>query len=469
MSDPHPDTAAVEPAPPLPGALRRRVFLLALPALGEQFLNFCVSLFDTYLAGQVSTGEHGVGVYTTTVGIAAYISWLATLMFSLVGTGTTALVARSRGGGDFEQANRFANRSLTLAGGLGLVVYLILTTLAPLYAEMQQMQGEAYRVAVGFLRTDAIGEIFFCYCLIGSAALRGMGDMRTPMLILGVVNVLNMLLASTLVFGLGPIEPRGIDGIVTATVTARIAGGLLMLAVLARGVSGLRLRFDYLLPHSADIRRILQIGTPAAIDGILMWTGQWLFLMIISRLGDGSQEKAFTAAHMIGMEAEALTYLPATAWGYAAATLVGQSLGAGDPLRARRMGNEAARQCIFVAIGGALVYLLGANLIYGVMTTEPEVRAIGIPALRFLSWYQIPLAVMVVYIHAIRGAGDTRAVMFLNVAGVLCIRLPVAYFLGIVCSGGLIGAWSGMCVDVVFRMLAATWYYRRGKWARAVV
>jgi Na+-driven multidrug efflux pump len=172
---------------------------------------------------------------------------------------------------------------------------------------------------------------------------------------------------------------------------------------------------------------------------------------------------------MIGMEAEALTYLPATAWGYAAATLVGQALGAGDPVRAMRLGNEAARHCIFVAVAGALVYLLGADLIYGVMTTEPAVRAIGIPALRFLSWYQIPLAVMVVYIHAIRGAGDTRAVMYVNVIGVIGIRLPVAWFLGIVCGGGLIGAWSGMCVDVLFRMVVATLYYRRGKWARTVV
>src|SRR5262245_9024874 len=449
--------------------LRRRVLMLAIPALGEQALNFCVSLFDTWLAGQVSTGEHGVGVYTTTVGIAGYISWLATLIFSLVGTGTTALVARARGAGDFEQANRFANRSLTLAGGLGLVVYVILFLLAPVYADMQQMRGEAYRVAVGFLRTDAFGHIFFSYCLIGSAALRGAGDMRTPMYVLGFVNLLNMIAASTLVFGLGPIEPWGIDGIVTATVSARICGGLVMLAVLARGVHELKLRLDYLIPHAEDIRRILVIGIPAAVDGILMWSGQWMFLMIIARLGDGSQEQAFTAAHMIGMEAEALTYLPATAWGYAAATLVGQSLGARDPVRAVRLGNEAARHCIYVAVAGALVYLLGAHLIYGVMTTEPAVRGIGVPALRFLSWYQIPLAVMVVYIHAIRGAGDTRAVMCINVIGVLGVRLPVAWFLGIVCRGGLIGAWSGMCVDILFRMIAATIYYRRGRWARTAV
>ena len=135
---------------PAPGELRRRVLALAIPALGEQFLNFCVSLFDTWLAGQVSTGAHGVGVYTTTVGIAGYISWLATLIFSLVGTGTTALVARARGAGDFEQANRFANRSLTLVGALALLVYLLLFVLAPFYADMQKLQGEAWRVVVKF-------------------------------------------------------------------------------------------------------------------------------------------------------------------------------------------------------------------------------------------------------------------------------------------------------------------------------
>jgi Na+-driven multidrug efflux pump len=108
---------------------------------------------------------------------------------------------------------------------------------------------------------------------------------------------------------------------------------------------------------------------------------------------------------------------------------------------------------------------MGAQWIYQIMTREAEVREIGVPALRFLSWYQIPLAVMIVYIHSIRGAGDTRAVMVFNVVGIMAIRLPVGYLLGIVCSGGLIGAWAGMCLDVVFRMIAALYYFRRGRWA----
>jgi putative MATE family efflux protein len=456
-------------ATPISGELRRTVLTLALPALGEQMLNFCVSLFDTYLAGQVTSGNHEVGVYTSTIGIASYISWLATLVFSLVGTGTTALVARSRGAGDFDQANRFANRSLTLVGGLGVIIFAILTFMAPYFAEMQGMKGESLRVAVKFMQTDAWGQLFFGFCLIGSAALRGMGDMRTPMYVLGFVNILNIVVASLLVFGLGPIQPWGIDGIVTGTLVARICGGLLTLGVFAYGVDHLKLRAAYLVPHAEDVRRILRIGVPAALDGILMWTCQWLFLAIISRLGEGESGKAFTAAHMIGMDAEALTYLPATAWGYAAASLVGQNLGAGDLLQARRLAHEAARQCILVALIGALVYFFAAELVYNVMTKELPVRQIGVPALRFLSWYQIPLAVMIVYIHALRGAGDTRAVMFMNLFSIAGLRLPLAYLFGIVCHGGLIGAWSAMCVDVVFRMVVALIYFRSGRWVHTKV
>src|SRR5436190_21835376 len=102
MSDPTNESAQGDGTVRAKSKLRQSVLTLALPALGEQLLNFCVSLFDTYLAGQVSTPAHEIGIYTTTVGIAAYISWLATLIFSLVGTGTTALVSRSRGAVDFD-------------------------------------------------------------------------------------------------------------------------------------------------------------------------------------------------------------------------------------------------------------------------------------------------------------------------------------------------------------------------------
>ena len=467
---------------PNAGEMRRLVLGLALPALGEQLLNFCVALYDTFLAGYVSTDGREVGLYTTTVGIASYLSWLASLVFALVGTSTTALVARAHGAGDQPQANRLLNCSLWLVAPLGLAVFAFLVTVVPSVAAGAGLTGESADVLVRYVRWDAVGQLLFGFCLVGSAALRGVGDMRTPMYVLGGVNLLNIGVATLLVRGtqpnsplaplasiVGEIAPWGVNGIVAATVAARLAGGVAMLALLARGIDGLKWRPLQLLPQRDDFRRLMRVGLPTVFEGASMWLGQWLFLMIIARLGTASDGSAYKAAHMIGMDAEALTYLPATAWGYAAAALVGQSLGAQQPDRARRLAHEATRHAVVLALIGAVAYLLGAELIYHWMTKEEPVRRIGAPALRFLSWYQVPLAVTIVYMHVMRGAGATRIVMLITTLGLFGIRLPVAWLLGNVFQGGLIGAWSGMCVDVVVRCLIFTLYFRRGEWTRTRV
>ncbi|MFN9370715.1 MAG: MATE family efflux transporter [Planctomycetaceae bacterium] len=461
---------------------RHQVLALALPALGEQLLNFTVALYDTFLAGYISTGGHETGLYTTTVGIASYLGWLASLLFALVGTGTTALVSRARGRGDLAEANRFANRSLLLVTPLALLIAGALYAAAPRLAARAGLVGESGQVLTTYLRTDALGQLLFGYCLVGAAALRGMGDMRTPMWILGGVNLLNMLVATALVFGTrgnSPFQPLaglvgdwnswGVSGIVSGTLSARLAGGAAMLCVLARGINGLRLTPSLLIPDLADLRRILRVGLPAALEGLTLWTGQWLFLEIISQLGSESDGSAYKAAHMIGMDAEALTYLPATAWGYAAASLVGQNLGANRPEQARAVTQEATRHAIVIALIGAMVYYFGAETIYQVMSREEPVRVIGAPALRFLSWYQIPLAMVIVYLQAIRGAGDTRAVLMINFLGFFLVRLPIAWWLGLHLQLGLIGAWSGMSIDVLCRAIVAGIYFARGGWSRTQV
>ncbi|MCH7720858.1 MAG: MATE family efflux transporter, partial [Planctomycetes bacterium] len=309
--------------------LRKTVLILALPILGEQLLNSFVGLFDTYLAGDISKAA------TAAIGLAAYMGWLASMLFMLVGTGTTALIARLTGAGEHADANRIANQSMTLAAITGPAVFVLIYLLAPSFAAWQNMPEETAAIVVTYLRIDAAGLTLTAWTLVGAAALRGVADMRTPMLILGVVNVINVIVSATLVFGLGPFEPMGIHGIVTGTVVARTVGGLITIAVLARGRSGLRLRRHLLTPHWTSIRRIVRIGLPAASDGAIMWTGQFIFLMIIGRLAVGQLGEAYYAAHMIGVRLEALIYLPATAWSMAAATVIGQNLGADQPARAR--------------------------------------------------------------------------------------------------------------------------------------
>jgi Na+-driven multidrug efflux pump len=242
-----------------------------------------------------------------------------------------------------------------------------------------------------------------------------------------------------------------------------------MILVLARGRSGLRLRWSGLALQREPTRRVLRIGLPAASDGAVMWIGQFLFLMIVARLGTGDLQVAYYAAHMIGVRLEALTYLPATAWSIAAATMIGQNLGAEQPARARRAGHEAALQCGLLAGVVALVFFFGARLLFALMHQDPTVQDVGVGPFRVLAWFQPLLAISIVYTGALRGAGDTRFPLLITFVGVTLLRLPLAWWLGVTLGWALLGAWLAMCADFVLRAALTSGRFARGKWIRVKV
>ena len=445
----------------LQGPLRSTVFFLALPVLCEQFLAFCVGFYDTWLSGRIDAEA------TSAIGVASYVGWLASMLFGLIGTGTTALVARHWGAGDYSEANRTLNCSLILSVIAGLITYFGLTAIARPVTILLGMEGSTQTQVVEYLRWDAVGLMFSCFTLVASAALRGSGDMRTPMLILGGVNFLNMFCSSLFVYGWGPLRAFGLKGIVWGTVLARISGGLMMFVVLLRSRNRPnKLSFEpSLFRISPEIApRILKVGVPAAMDGLLMWCGHFLFLMIIARLGSEGFQSSLFAAHIICAEIEAITYLSAVAWGCAAATIVGQSLGAQEPTRAEQSGTEAAMQGSFLGLLISIVFFFGASEIYSLMHHHPHVVSTGASAFKVVAWFQIPLMVGIIYIHALRGSGDTKSPLYVTLVGIFCFRLPLAYLFGIQLEGGLLGAWIGMCTDMFLRGLLAGTIFYRGKW-----
>lgn len=454
-------------APPalVTGDVRRTVFRLALPVLCEQFLSFLVEFYDTFLSGRIGPEA------TSAVGLAAYVGWLASILFGMVGIGATALVARHWGAGQHDEANQIANRAMALSVLLGLAAAGAIFALAPLFVAMLAMKAQAAQLLVGYLRLHAAGALVHCVTMIGAAVLRGVGDMRSPMLILGLVSVVNVVASTLLVFGwrmnaVVPFEIPGLEvyGIVAGTIVARTVGALIMLAALARGLSGLKLLRRELRIRGRQVGRILRVGTPAALDGLLMWTGHFTFLMIVARLDLGGRQSATFAAHIVGVQLEAMTYLPAIAWGAAAATMIGQALGAGRPDRAIQAGHEAVRQCSVLAALTMVGFLFGADALYRLMHRDPAVGAIGAGPFRMVALSEIPLVMSIVYVAALRGAGDTRFPMFATAVGVFGVRLPVAYVCGIMLRWGLWGAWLGMCLDIVTRAALMSFRFARGRW-----
>ena len=450
--------ATAEPRPSLPstvvtGPLRSTLLALALPVLAEQVLNTFVGLFDTWLAGRIGPAA------TSAVGLAAYVSWLASMVVMLVGTGTTALVARHAGAGDRAEANRDTNQSMTLAVMLGAVLLVGFYAFAPLVARFSNMTGRSYMITVDYLRFEAIGHVFMSLTLVGCAALRGVGDMRAPMILFAVINAVNIVTSCLFVFALD----LGTRGIVLGTVTARLVGALGILLVLLRGRSGLVLRRRELRLSRKRIRRILHIGLPAAADGAVMWAGHFALVAVIARVATGILGQACFAAHIIAVRVEALTYLPATAWAAATATMIGQSIGAGRPDRAKKAGHEAVLQCGLLSLGITLFFYVKAPWIYENMSLDPLVRAAGTEPFRILALLQTCMVVSIVYIGGLRGAGDTRFPLVITVIGVL-IRLSAGYYFGIVCAWGLLGAWIGMFGDMIIRAVLSAGRFLGGRW-----
>jgi putative MATE family efflux protein len=437
----------------LRGPVRKTLLLLALPVLAEQMLNTFVGLFDTWLAGRISSAA------TSAVGLAAYVSWLGTMIVMLVGTGTTALVARHKGAGASEQANRCTNQSVTLAAMLGFFLFVLLYTVAPLLAAYSRLSGDAFDVAVTYLRIDSFGHIFMGLILVGCAALRGVGDMRTPMLIFAAINGVNILASCVFVYGL----EMGVNGIVGGTIISRGVGAVIMLTLLIRGCAGLILIRSQLSFVWARAWRILRIGIPAATDGAVLWIGHFIFLAIIARAYDGLLGQACFAAHIIAIRVEALVYLPAVAWGAATATMIGQSLGHGDPLRAKRAGLEAVLQCGLLSVMMAAFFYMAASWIFEQMTIDPLVRAAGVGPFRVLALFQPLLIISIVLIHGLRGAGDTRVPLLITILGVL-LRLSVGYYFCMIAGWGLIGAWMGMFGAMAWRATAAAAHFLSGRW-----
>lgn len=431
------------------------VIHLAWPVLLEQVLHFSVGFFDVYLSGRLGQQE------TAAIGLAAYVSWMASMVFGLVGVGATALIARFWGARDFDSARLIASRAMALALCMGVAVSTLLYFLAPFVAWLLGLEGESALIAVDYLRIDSRGQIFSAWTLIGAASLRGAGDMRTPLYVLSVTSVVNMFLSTSLVYGLGAFPQLGVNGIVYGTVAAQFCGALLMAWFLTSGRSALTLVRKEFVIRKETTQRLMRIGGPAAMDGLATFTGHFLFLMIIARVASG---KAAFAAHIVGVRVEALSYLPAVAFGIASGSLAGRYLGAQRPDLARTAGLAAVGQASLYAALVSIVFFVYAPEIYARMHIDPEVQEIGVAPFRLMACYQVPNAILIVLVSTLRGSGDTRFPLWCALLGTFCVRVPVAWFFGIHLGYGLFGAWIGMGADNLLRCGLITWRYLVGRW-----
>lgn len=436
----------------------RYVLRLAVPSAGEQLLSMMVGIVDTFLVGHLGATS------LAAVGLSFQWVMMAMVLFGAVGTGGTALIARMTGAQDWQGANRVVRQALLVAFVTGLVAMILLEILAEPALRLMGAEGEALTLGITYLRIVSSVYMFSAMMFIGNACMRGAGDTKTPLMVMAVVNVLNIVIAWTLINGAFGLPRMGVAGSAIGAMVGRLVGGLLVIALLLRGRSGLMLRLRGFRIDFGLIRRILNVGLPTGLEQLLFRFGMMSFVRVVSALGMTAY-----AAHQVALNGESLSFMPGFGFAVAATTLVGQGLGARDEKRAERDAYTA----FYIAAGlmslMGVCFFLFARPIIGFFTSDPEVIALGVPPLRLIGIIQPFLAATMVFAGSLRGAGETRTPMLINGISIWILRVPLALLFTRVFSWGLTGAWIAMAIDLTLRGTLLFARFRSGKWKTITV
>ncbi len=439
--------------------VRKVVWTLATPTLIEMVLVSLVGMADMIQVGRVGPAA------ITSVGLTNQPMMLLQSVYQALNVGTTALVARFIGMGRHKDASDTLKQTFVVTVVMALVTSMFAGVCAPYILKFMGAEPEVVREGTGYFRVVGFGFIFNAVAMALASALRGAGDTRTPMTVNLWANAVNIVFNWILIWGKFGFPRWGVFGAGVATTFSRFVAAAWFVAIAFKGER--RIRLDFSEKYHVDmgiLRRIYNVGLPAAIEQLVLRTGQVMFVKVVSSLGTVT-----FAAHQVGMNIMSLTFMPGQAFAAAATTLVGQYLGAKLPDSAERCANTTRRIGLKVSCSMALVFLFGGKYIAALYTDDPAVAAASAMVLRVVAFAQPAQATQFILAGGLRGAGDTRYPLYSTAIGMWVARVALGWFLVNVAHLGLLGAWLGITVDQTIRGVLIYLRFRTGKWKTARV
>jgi putative MATE family efflux protein len=444
----------VRPTPGHPVSLNRQLLTLAWPSLIENILQTMLGVVDLIFVGKLGADA------IAGVGLGNQLMFTLVVIYMGLGIGTVALVARAVGARELGEAHRIAKQSLVLTAGLSLAIALLGWTFGRPILDMMGATPPVASLGSQFLQITAVFSIFIGIMFVGGGVLRGAGDTRTPMIITGAINLVNIALDYTFIFGNFGFPALGAIGSAYATTIARGVGAVLILYALffRNRVMIVPRRGDWRI-NVAVLRRIMNVGVPAAAEMTIFQVGLLVFSGLVVGLGT-----AEIAAMQVSFNVMGFSILPAFAFGVAATTLVGQNLGAGNVPRAEASAHQAFKSGLVWMVGMGLGFIVFRRELMLLYTPDPTVVELGATLLVLIGLLQPFQAVAVIYGSALRGAGDTRATMLITTLTTWGLRVFAGWVLGIALGLGLVGIWLGWCLDFIVRATLVALRFRAGRW-----
>ncbi len=435
------------------GSIDRAIFLLSVPMVLEMLMESIFGLVDAFFVSKL--GEAAVA----TVGLTEL---MLTIVYSLaigLSMAATAVISRRVGEKDPEAASHAAMQALYLTAGVSILV-----SIAGIFfsRDLLILMGAGPSITTDNYHYTEImltGNIVVMLIFLINGIFRGAGNAAIAMKSLWLANILNIMLCPLLINGLGPIPAFGLKGAAIATTIGRGCGVVYQLYHLFNNKGVIRIKTTSFKPDTAIMGNILRLAAGGA-GQFLIGSASWIFLgRIIARFGDGA-----IAGYTISIRVLLFALQPAWGMANAAATLVGQNLGAGNPERAERSVWRTARiNMIFLGIVAVLSFAF-AGTIMGFFIDDPDVTKYGVECIRYVSLGYMLYGYGMVITQSFNGAGDTKTPTILNIFGFWCFQIPLAYTLAVFLELGPKGVFMSISIAESAMAVAAIILFKRGRW-----
>lgn len=441
------------------GSIKLAIILLAVPMILELSLESVFALVDMFFVGKL--GQNAIAVV-------GYTESMITMVYSLsigLSTAATAIIARRVGEKEMSGASKAAIQALLIS----LFVSAIISFFGVIYAEkMLAFMGatpEVIAEGLAFTKIMFGFNIVIVLLFLINGIFRGAGNAALAMKSLWIASIFNIILDPLLIYGFGSWQGWGLEGAAIATCIGRGTGVVYQLYHLFYGSGLIKIKWSDVFPDFTIIKSMVSLAWPATFQFIIA-SGSWI---ILTRLVADAGGTEASAGYQIAIRNVVFFILPAWGLSNAAATLVGQNLGAGQPQRAEKSVILATKyNAIFMTMVSIIFIFLSPQII-SFFTDQDEVQKIGISALQIIGSGFIFYGIGMVMIQSLNGAGDTRTPTWINFVGFWLFQIPLAYYFVTFTDWGLNALFAAIPIAETSIAVMAFIIFRQGKWKKVKV
>lgn len=443
------------------GSLRLAILLLAIPMILELSLESVFAVVDMYFVGHLPNSQNAVA----TVGLTESVISIVYSVAIGLSTAATAMVARRIGEKNTDAAAKAGAQAIVVSLFITVIISTLGVYFAPEILRLMGAQPEVVRDGASFTRILLGGSVVIILIFLINGIFRGAGNAAMAMRSLWLASIINIILCPLFIYGIGSWEGFGLKGAAIATTIGRGIGVLYQCYHLFNGDHTLRLKKSDFRIDFPLIKSLIKVAWPATLQ-FLIGSGSWIVLAWIVATTGGT---IASAGYQVAIRNVVFFILPAWGMSNAAATLVGQNLGAGQPERASQSVLLTAKyNALFMSLV-TLIFVFFALPIIRIFTNDPAVQEVGALALRIIGTGYIFYGIGMVMIQALNGAGDTKTPTWINLICFWFFQIPLAWLLAKTSGWGPVGAFIAIPVAETVIAAAGYWLFKKGKWKKTVI